>query len=272
MSTFDSLETSREDGQPIRLYQFVRGPLRYCYTTADRAVTVNSQTFATCQISDNGVSFTGQSQADVLTITLPADSEIANMYQGLPPSDEVTCTIWDWHYAADDYIVKYVGTVMSCKYTDAYTAEITVWSLAASLERPGLRLSYQRSCPHALYDNNCKVDEQNYKVTGSIATVSGVTIDVSAASAYPDGWFTAGYVEWELTQGIMERRGITLHAGLTLTILGGVYGLTAGLAVNLYPGCVRTAETCNTKFDNLPNYGGVPMLPGDSPFDGNPVW
>jgi hypothetical protein len=49
-------------------------------------------------------------------------------------------------------------------------------------------------------------------------------------------------------------------------------GLYYGLAVNAYPGCNRTTTECVDKFDNLDNYGGVPDLPGKSPFDGDPVF
>lgn len=59
----------------------------------------------------------------------------------------------------------------------------------------------------------------------------------------------------------------------SITLLGTTDGLTVGTRVRLYPGCDRTtgANGC-TKFNNLPNFGGIPQLAGRSPFDGNPVF
>ncbi|WP_192943092.1 phage BR0599 family protein [Pseudomonas aeruginosa] len=39
-----------------------------------------------------------------------------------------------------------------------------------------------------------------------------------------------------------------------------------------FPGCDQLIQTCNDKFDNTPNCGAVPFLPGKSPFDGDPWW
>lgn len=270
--SFDSVERSREGGQPIRCYEFTRGPLHFLYTTADRAVTIAQKTFAPTPISDSGITFSGQSASDALTITLPAETEVASMYLGYPPSDEVSIVIWDWHYGEGDYIVSYVGSVYNVKWPTANSCEITVWSLTASLEKPGLRLCWQRGCPHSLYDNNCRVNEQDYLVKGVVQLFTGITVRIPQVSDYPDGWFAGGYLEWEVQAGVLERRGIRQHVGVDLIMLGGVYGLTINETVNIYPGCVRTTAACSGKFNNLPNYGGAPALPGRSPFDGNPVF
>ncbi len=270
--SFDIYEQSREGGQPIRCYEFTRGPLHFLYTTADRPITIAQKVFLPVPISDSGITFSGDSSSDALSITLPADTEVAQMYLGYPPSDEVGIVIWDYHYGEADYIVSYVGSVYNVKWPSAVACEITVWSLTASLEKPGLRLCWQRGCPHSLYDNNCKVNEQAYVVKGLVQLFNGNTIRVTEASGFPDGWFAGGFMEWEVKAGVIERRGIRQHVNVDLIMLGGVYGLSVGQAVNIYPGCVRTTAVCTSKFNNLANYGGAPALPGRSPFDGNPVF
>jgi uncharacterized phage protein (TIGR02218 family) len=271
--SFDSREISRQDGQPIRLYEFSRGPLHFTYCTSDIDVTVGGKTFKHENISDNGINFSGQGvTADALTITVPGDTEIAQMYLGYPPTDEVGVIVWDWHYGEADWLVSYVGSVYNIKWPSQNSCEITIWSLTSSLDTPGLRLCWQRGCPYALYDNNCRVNEQDYLVKGTVQAYNGITMRVSQAGDYPSGWFAGGYAEWEVQSGIIERRGIRQHNGLDLVMLGGIYGLTVGTPVNLYPGCARSTTVCSSKFNNLDNFGGAPALPGRSPFDGNPVF
>jgi hypothetical protein len=44
------------------------------------------------------------------------------------------------------------------------------------------------------------------------------------------------------------------------------------MIVAAYPGCPRTIAVCDARFANHLRYGGVPHLPGKSPFDGDPVF
>ncbi|UJB18766.1 MULTISPECIES: phage BR0599 family protein [Lysobacter] len=67
-------------------------------------------------------------------------------------------------------------------------------------------------------------------------------------------------------------RGIRSHVGERLVLLGAGDGLRIGQAIIAYPGCGRSMAICHGKFNNAPNYGGAPGLPGKSPFDGTPIY
>lgn len=266
-------EISVEDGQPIRCYEFARGPLRWMYTTADRNVMIANRTFLNgYQISDSGIENSGQSSTDTLTVTIAGNSEVSNMYRNLAPSDAIDLTIWDYHYEESDYLVSWVGTVQNVKWPTIGTCEITCASLAASLERPGLTLGWQRACPYTLYDTECRVDEAQYQHVTTVMSASGIVAIVQSVAEFPDDWFSGGYLEWDIGSGVYERRGIRTHKGDKLVLLGGVMGLPVNQQISMYPGCYRTTATCAYKFDNIVNYGGIPHLPGRSPFDGNPVF
>lgn len=271
--TTQSRELSLETGQPVRLYEFSRGPLRWMYCTADRDITVVGKTFkGNSGVSDSGIQFSGQSIADLLTITLPASSEVSLMYRALPPSDPISVVIWDHHYGESDYLVVWVGVIQGVKWPTDNISEITCQSLGAALDMPGLRLGWTRGCPYSLYNNLCTVNKELYKVTGTVIGVSGITVNVGSAGDYPSGWFSGGFLEWDIGEGVKERRGIRQHTGTALLMLGGAYGIEGSMSVVLYPGCVRTLAICNSKFGNDINFGGVPGLPGSSPFDGNPIF
>ncbi|MDG4870579.1 phage BR0599 family protein, partial [Guyparkeria sp. 1SP6A2] len=48
-------------------------------------------------------------------------------------------------------------------------------------------------------------------------------------------------------------------------------GLEVGQEIEVYPGCDRTAATCNAKFNNLLNYGGFDFIPPKGPFEGTSI-
>ncbi len=55
--SFNSRESSLADGQPVRLYQFSRGAIRWSYNSSDRDITYQNQVFRTVPggITDNGI-------------------------------------------------------------------------------------------------------------------------------------------------------------------------------------------------------------------------
>lgn len=266
-------DESVESGQPIRCYEFSRGPLRWLYTDVDRDVTVDNKLFR-CgyQVSDTGIENSGDSQTDALTVNISGDADISQMFRVMAPSDAIRLAIWDTHFGETEALVSWVGTIQNVRWPTLHTCEISCTSIAASLDLPGLTLGWQRGCPYTLYDKNCRVNSQAFKVTGIVHTASGNTATMQEAASFPNHWFSGGYLEWEITTGVMERRGVRQQIGDTLLLLGGAHGLPAGQVISLYPGCYRTLDTCDIKFNNLPNFGGHPHLPGRSPFDGNPVF
>jgi uncharacterized phage protein (TIGR02218 family) len=180
----------------------------------------------------------------------------------------VSVTVFGLHESLADYVVLWSGSVRSVKWPRIDRCVISCATLAASLESTGLRLSWDRACPHALYTVACGVDAAAWRVTSSVQSMDGASVTNGGLAAYPAGYFTGGYVEWSLPGGEPERRGIERHADGTLHLLGGTAGIAPGAALNVYPGCAQTTTACKA-FGNLANFGGIPHLAGVSPFDGN---
>ncbi len=274
--TFDSRERSVASGQPIRLYLFARGALRWAYCSADRDVAFQAVTYKAMPISDDGVRITGEASADVLKVTAPATLEVAQLFRGAPPSSEIELTVRDYHYGEADSStssqVVWVGSVSGVRWPQPDRAEIACESIGASMDRTGLRLTWERNCPFTVFDADCKADRASRAVSTTLTAITATTITAAAFSAKPDGYFAGGYVEWGVGAGELERRGVESHVGSVLTILGGTSGMAAGLAIAALPGCRQTAEYCNSEFNNLDNFGGIRHLPGKSPFDGQPMF
>ncbi len=271
--SFSDFETSLQNGQPIRLYQFQRGPLLWGYTSADRNITHLNIQFKAIEggISDDGIRQTDDAQADTLNLSVPAGLDIAQMYRVIAPTQTVTVTIYDLHYGDNGYLVVWMGQVAGVRFKDQFTAQIQCQTLAATLERSGLRKTWARNCPHTLYDNDCKVQRSQFRVEGLIDRLDGASIGFANAAGKPNGFYAGGYVEWTSQFGL-EQRGIEAHQGDLLTLYGGTFGLANGQSIAIFAGCDRTLNTCNSQFNNVINYGGCPQMPGKSPFDGTPVF
>lgn len=271
--SFSEFETSLQNGQPVRLYQFQRGPLRWGYTSADRDVSHLSITFKSIEggIVDDGIRQTEDAQADTLNLTLPATLDIAQMYRVVAPSQTIAVTIFDLHYEDAGYLVVWMGQIAGVRFKDQFTAQVQCQTLAATMERTGLRKTWSRNCPHTLYDAACAVLRTSHKVVGVIDHIDGESIGFANAAGQSTGYYSGGYVEWTSQFGL-EQRGIEKHSADILTLYGGTFGLVAGQALSIFAGCDRTLDTCDNKFNNVVNYGGCPHMPGKSPFDGTPVF
>lgn len=274
--SYTAREASIAAAQPINLYLFERGALSWAYCDADRDMVLQGRPWAAVAISDDGRRQTGQASADTLTVTLPGDLPVPQLYRGAPPSAEVWLTVRAWHWGDSgslaDVPVVWTGTVAGVSWPQADRAEIACTPLSASMDRVGLRMGYMRACPHALYDTHCGVDRNLFKAAGSVVRVDGAAIDYGSGSMFPEGRMAGGYIEWSIGGGELERRSVLQHTGITLSLLGGTDGLQVGQAITLYPGCQHTTADCAGYFNNLDNYGGFPAMPGKSPFDGDPVF
>ncbi len=271
--SFAEYETSLQNGQPVRLYLFQRGPMKWGFTTADRNINHQTINFKSIEggITDDGIRQTGDAQADTLNITVPAQTDIAQMYRVNAPGQSISVTVFDLHYGDNGFLVVWMGVVAGVKFKSTVTAEIQCQTLNITLERTGLRKTWSRTCAHSLYDNACRAQRSDYRVDSIIDRKDGVSIGVAAAQGQADGYYSGGYVEWTGPYGL-EQRGIELHVKDLLYIYEGASELEPGQSVAIYPGCDRTMDTCQSKFSNILNYGGCPHMPGKSPFDGQPVF
>lgn len=269
---FDEHEISIADGKPARLYLFERGTIKWAYTSADRSIVYEGVTYRPTAISDDGIRQSGETSADAFTVKGPTSMEVAQLYRTLPPSSEIFLTVFDLHHPELLARMRWTGSIQAVGWPEPDRCEIVCQSWLAALEETGLRQTYARGCPHSLYDHRCGVNKAAFKVTAVLSSVTAVTVSAAVFDSYADGYFTGGFLEFELGGGVVERRGIESHAGAVLGLLDLAFELSAGMTVSVYPGCNRTIAVCNSKFGNKNNYGGQPHMPGKSPFSGDPVF
>lgn len=275
--SFESREWSLEHGQPIYLYRFTLNEKQWHYTSADGDVTRGFDAdnraivWTAIPISDDGISQTGESTSDALTVTTVTSIPPAAIYMDYVPSRNVTLSIFETHEDDAEMRAIYVGEITQINVPQPGTAVFTVEMLQALLSREGLRLSWQRSCPYALYDPlTCRVDKTLW---GKVVTVTSVANGhlLMDNIPLPSGRLDGGFVEWADPVRGIERRGIEAHSDNLVRMFGTTEGIVAGTVLTAYPGCPRTCDGCKS-FNNLDNYGGAPGMQGKSPFDGSSVF
>lgn len=292
---FNDYEISDAAGRPVALYQFQYGNTYWRYCTADEDQTVgldendDPAVWTALAITDEGVTQGGSDQND-LQITTQSNHPVAALFRNSQPTGKIWLTVRRWHIGDpdDETPIQWVGTVINAVLLDDATVQMSCRSLGGSYDRQGLRLSWGRSCPHVLYGNGCNNAGSNAKEDHAyeyeIISLDGISFTAGTFDAEDppapipgsfsepaEGTFTGGFVEWVRADGSFDRRGIEKQTGDYFLLLGTTDGLEVGSAVTVYPGCPRNTTGCKL-FNNLPNYGGFPHLPGKSPFDGSPVF
>ncbi|MDH1681141.1 phage BR0599 family protein [Pseudomonas chengduensis] len=272
--SFNNREYSLAEGAPVRFYEFRRGVMRWLYNSSDRDITVGTQVYRTVRggISDRGLIQTGVAKQDALVITAPADLEVVQPFRNSMPTARVGLLIYDGHYGETERKWRYTGNIDNVRWPTLDSCSITCQDIDSEMQRPGLVDTFARTCTTYLGSPWCGVDMNPLRVETTIQSLTGSSISSGVLAAYPDGWFSGGWVEWSIGQGEYDRRAIESHAGSVLTLLGGTLALSAGQAVRVYPGCDFTAPTCNSKFGNLANLRAQPQMDGKSPFDGEQVF
>jgi uncharacterized phage protein (TIGR02218 family) len=280
---FADYESSLEAGRPLFLYEFARQGKAWYYCNAELDIFYDNKTYLALPITQSDSTQSGKVNNNVMEITIPATAAMCQYLDLITPMSQIGVIVKKSHFDVveqfdpSDVQSYWTGTLAGIKRSSAYKRTFVCNSLIETVSRNGLRLTWGRNCPHMLYGRGCNVngsvDKEDYDLAlASPTIVDGVTLEAAELAGEPDGWFNGGFVVWQTESGVYELRTIETHVGDTLTMFGSTTGMSGGLSFKAYPGCDRLPDTCNTKFGNMPNYGGVKHLQGRSPFDGNPVF
>ncbi len=280
---FEDFEISNDDGLRIALYEIEWGNTKWFYTSADQEIVATipvgagteDRTYLPVAISDSGMKQGGGNND--MTVNAPSNIPLVDLFVSTPPALEIWLTVRRMHLGQTDTPkIAWTGTINNVKRTEGNAeVEIIGHSLLASFKRSGLRLAWTRGCPHMLYDQDCKADKTLFAVAGTITALTGNTITVDFTGPDPAaGWFDGGFIEWvaDTGTGTIDRRGVVSSSSATvLTLFGTTYRLAVGMAITLYPGCDLTKATCDAKFSNGDNFGGLEQMTGKNPFDGTAI-
>jgi uncharacterized phage protein (TIGR02218 family) len=277
--SFATLEGGNYDGAPVLLYEFTRGvEAVFGYAAADQDITTSNGTreivYVAAPISNSGQTQKGTAVTDVFEVTCPASLEIVQWYRYTPPSDTIYLAVRRFHHGDTQSVIVWLGQVVAVEENSESVATIRCQQVSITLKRGGLRMTWQRGCVHALYDQNCTVDKSIYMKQVWITATSPDGV-LAVTPSPPSDWFwNGGIIEFDMPglTGVQERRLIEVVFNQYIRPYGQMDGYSIGQELRLYPGCKRTGEWCNAFFHNIDNYGGFEFMPNRSPYSGDSVF
>ena len=258
--SFDARESSREDGLPVTLFKIVIGNTKYLYTNAEHAVTYAGDTYNPEPIMyDRIVANTGSDRRRV-NVSMGAKAAFARLFYGPHPVFwAIHLTIYDGHLDDAEFIERFHGIMAGAIFMkQRFTAAFESQQIEAA--RPGLRRTYQQTCPHILYGPACLAPRASFTVTASAAGVDGNVVTLASGWNIPHDKdrFVYGEALWSMQHGVARAWILVVDAANDKITLSNVpEGLNTGDAVTLSMGCDKLYATCRDVFNNLPHFGGT---------------
>lgn len=161
--------------------------------------------------------------------------------------------------------VEFAGT-LAVKSTAGGIITADVLSELNLLDKPMPPDVYQAQCKNTLFDSGCGLNRTAWRVPGiaDAAGLSGLTAKSGFASSLGQGpgWFDQGTVQFLTGANAGVKRTVkSFNAGTFAFALPWPQTIVTGDTFEAYPGCSRSKDTCQNKFNNLLRFRGEPFIP-----------
>ncbi|MFI3270563.1 MAG: phage BR0599 family protein [Pseudomonadota bacterium] len=248
----------------VELYKFTCGTTTYTYiATAGETYTYDELIYYPEYIYRTSLSFSADFAKDTITLTIPANNDVAAMFLVSRPEFALQLEIYQGTFHSGNFISVWQGFVTGAGFTYSgsdYSCELSCETKISRMERLGLIRCYQLSCPHTLYSTACGASLTGATTTATVTSVSGTKVTFKSTPSN-----IAHYVMGQIVKADGSRRLITSYDTSSIT-MERAFSLEVGDSVTLYKGCDKTTSTCQSRFNNILNYGGFPFMPDIDPF------
>jgi uncharacterized phage protein (TIGR02218 family) len=159
--------------------------------------------------------------------------------------------------------IKYSGQITELGKTGRSTAEGTAESYLFKLNQQMPRMLMQPACRWILGDAGCTLDLSGYTQQGVVSAQStSLQIIPQIALAQADGYFSQGVITMTSGQNMNLSMSVKQYkGGVILLTKPFLFPVQAGDKFQVVAGCDHTYATCQQKFSNLANFGGMPWIP-----------
>ena len=208
-------------------------------------------------------------ETDNIEVQGSVDGEVIkekDIEAGLYDGASVDIFIVDWSNTGQ-YSHKLRGKFGNVYLTESgYTTE--VYSKSNQLSQASGR-TYQRTCDTVLGSPQCGVNLNNptYSTVCEILAISDQTLLVTNAALYDSDWFSLG----ELISSTGQRYRIKTHTASSLELWNPPSNLRIGELARIVAGCRQTASVCSSKFQNIRNFRGFNLMPGNDSLIDYPI-
>lgn len=247
----------------------------YAFTTAEEPITRHGITYIPAPVTREALAASGTLDKSTLNVTIARgfDQDFDREFVAYPPMCIVNLSIFQGH-AGDDpddpasFACAWAGKVQGATKIGRAT-QLTVEPISVSMRRNGLRMNFQRGCPHVLYGPQCRASKAaaTFEVTvASVASDGTVTLTANLPGGHGPQAFAGGMIEWPDADNEVALRTIArVTANNQFQVRGFITDLVPGTQARITFGCRHTTTACREVHHNILNYGGQPYIPLDNP-------
>lgn len=246
--------------RPMELYTIALGLTSWRVNNSVDTIVVSGDTYSPYPGVSRGNITDGSGP---LEVHLDASHPFVAYYRSQAPGSSATVTIhWYDRENPQSRRVIYKGYVKSVSVSeDGYNATLNLTSIMTTFDKEIPDESFSPQCQNFLYDANCKVDKENFRFNGVVASVSGNDITVTDLETMGVGWALPGYV----TFGTDDHRQVIAQSGNVLTLILPFATDVTGETVAVFAGCNHLHSACIGKFgadtDGGNSFRGCPFVP-----------
>lgn len=265
--TYDVNDKSVHNGRPMEFFKFQGQLGAYRYTDQARAETLGGQVYQPETIFRSNIEVGSilDSQKSI-SISLPADSDLAKAYGGKRTPNQLKLTIYR-AYRGDDlatqFKVRFTGRATAYAYQDRLFQIEFNNKIATELNGENRQVYFQTLCNHKLYDTRCKANKAANTTLSTVVAFSDTAVEV-VNDGWPNGDLKIGTL---INVRTGEERLIFDNLANVISIGYPFLDIVEGDQVQMIRGCNHGTSDCILKFDNYPNYGGYLFLPDVNAFE-----
>ncbi|CAQ45381.1 DUF2163 domain-containing protein [Stenotrophomonas maltophilia] len=251
--------------QEVELYAFTSNSAQFRLTPHEFDVDLDGEHYLSLSIQRNELALGAEAAKSALELKLPPDCALVRHLLAASLTGDTTSVALriarksDW--GGDWWIsgTRWLGRVLGVEIAED-VARIRCESAQVSLKRIGLRRLYSRQCSHVLYSAACGATP--ISASAFVSNLYGRRVELDGG--------VPGSVSGGLTGGWLQtpdgmRHMIIGEDGNNVELLYPV-AIAPGTEVLLTVGCDHSTATCQSRFNNLDNYGGFPAIPSKNPF------
>lgn len=256
------------------------------YTSFDTDLTVSGNTFKANDVLISKKSVRTVLGVEVSDLTITAHATASNTVtlsggQSLPFITAVTNGLFDGGFVTREVLCMSstpgdtsAGTVKSFsgRISDITYArdriDFTVKSYSELFDTSYPRNLYQAACRLSLYDVDCTVSRTAFKASSSVSVVTDKsTITCATFTSNNNAYYSLGKIVFSSGVNNGTVRSIKTYtwnnSSTQVFVLSYPLLNLPGVSdtFDVYPGCDKTMAVCNSKFNNLSNYRGIPFIP-----------
>lgn len=246
--------------QLVELYEIIAADAVHTLTTGRETIEWRGAAWTPAAIERGELRGSVDGKAATVTLTACMDALFTRYLASLPILP-TRVNIYE-HEPESGATVQVFGGVVLEVVPGADASRVSVSCLSSSCILDALlpQMIYSGQCQFVLFDAGCGLSRAEWGVTAPVAP-DGLRLVSPAFAAYPDGYFTRGYVE---AGG--DFRFVTAHTGDALTLqLPFDERVRNGVSVIAFPGCDGSPATCRERFGNGVRFGGCASIPSRNP-------